>query len=65
MDPKVVQILHDAFKKALDDPEHQKTLDKLDQILWYKNSADYTKWALDAYESERATLERLGLQRKE
>ena len=65
MDPKVVQILHDAFKKALDDPEHQKTLDKLDQVLWYKNSADYTKWAMDTYESERATLERLGLARKD
>ena len=65
MEPKVVQVLHDAFKKALDDPEHQKTLEKLDQILWYKNSADYTKYAMDTYESERATLERLGLQRKE
>ena len=65
MDPKVVQILHDAFKKALDDPEHQKTLDKLDQILWYRNSADYTKYALETYESERAKLERLGLLLKE
>ena len=65
MDPKVLQILHDAFKKALDDPEHQKTLDKLDQILWYRNSADYTKYALETYESERATLARLGLLLKE
>lgn len=65
MDPKVVQILHDAFKKALDDPEHQKTLDKLDQILWYRNSADYSKYALETYESERATLARLGLLLKE
>lgn len=65
MDPKVVQILHDAFKKALDDPEHMKTLERLDQVLWYKNSADYTRWSLDTYESERATLERLGLSRKE
>ena len=65
MDPKIVQILHDAFKKAIDDPEHQKVLDKLDQILWYRNSADYTKYAMDTYESERATLDRLGLQRKD
>ncbi|MEO8133455.1 MAG: tripartite tricarboxylate transporter substrate binding protein [Betaproteobacteria bacterium] len=65
MDPKVVQILHDAFKKALDDPEHMKTLEKLDQVLWYKNSADYTQWSMATYESERATLERLGLSRKD
>jgi len=65
MDPKVVQILHDAFRKALDDPEHMKTLEKLDQILWYKNSADYAKWSLETYDSERATLDRLGLLRKD
>jgi tripartite-type tricarboxylate transporter receptor subunit TctC len=64
MDPKVVQILHDAFKKALEDPEHMKTLEKLDQVLWYKNTADYTKWSLETYESERTTLERLGLAQK-
>ena len=63
MDPKVVQILHDAFKKALDDPEHQKTLDKLDQVLWYRNSADYTKYAMDTYESERAILDRRAVAR--
>ena len=45
MDPKVVAILHDAFKKALDDPEHQKILDKLDQVLWYRNTADYSRIA--------------------
>ena len=65
MDPKVVQILHDAFKKAIEDPEHLKTLEKLDQILWYKSSADYTKYAMDTYESERSTLDRLGLMRKD
>ena len=26
MDPKVVKVLHDAFKKTLDDPEHMKVL---------------------------------------
>ena len=65
MDPKVVATLHDAFKKALDDPEHQKILDKLDQVLWYRNTADYTKIALDSIESEKQTVERLGLAKKE
>jgi tripartite-type tricarboxylate transporter receptor subunit TctC len=65
MDPKVVQTLHDAFRKALDDPEHQKVLDKLDQVLWYRNTADYARIAAESIEAERKTIERLGLLRKD
>ena len=61
MDPKIVKILHDAFKKAVDDPEHQKLLQQLDQISWYKSSEDYARWAAETFVSERATIERLGL----
>jgi tripartite-type tricarboxylate transporter receptor subunit TctC len=61
MDPKVVKVLHDAFKKAMDDPEHQKVLQQLDQVYWYKSSDDYAKWAAEDYVSERALIERLGL----
>jgi len=61
MDPKVVKILHDAFKKTLDDPEHLKVLQTLDQVYWYKSSDDYAKWARDQFAAERATIERAGL----
>ena len=61
MDPKVVRILHDAFKKAMDDPEHQKVLQQLDQIYWYKSPEDYAKWAAETWVTERAKVERLGL----
>ena len=61
MDPKVVRILHDAFKKALDDPEHAKVLQQLDQVYWYKSSEDYAKWARETFAAERATIERAGL----
>jgi tripartite-type tricarboxylate transporter receptor subunit TctC len=61
MDPKVVKILHDAFRKASEDPENQKVLQTLDQVYWYKSSEDYAKWAAESYVSERATIERLGL----
>jgi tripartite-type tricarboxylate transporter receptor subunit TctC len=61
MDPKIVKILHDAFKKAMDDPEHQKLLQTLDQIQWYKSTEDYAKWATETFVSERKTIERLGL----
>jgi tripartite-type tricarboxylate transporter receptor subunit TctC len=61
MDPKLVKTLHDAFRKALDDPEHMKTLQELDQVYWYKSSEDYAKWAAETLKSERATIERVGL----
>lgn len=61
MDPKVVQFLHDAFKKALDDPEHAKVLQFLDQVYWYKSSEDYARWAAETLKAERATIERVGL----
>jgi tripartite-type tricarboxylate transporter receptor subunit TctC len=61
MDPKIVKILHDAFKKAIDDPEHQKVLQSLDQVYWYRSSEDYAKWARETFVSERATIERAGL----
>jgi tripartite-type tricarboxylate transporter receptor subunit TctC len=61
MDPKVVKILHDAFKKASDDPENRKMLQTLDQVYWYKSSEDYLKWAREEAVSERATIERAGL----
>jgi len=61
MEPKLVRQLHDAFKKALDDPEHLKVLQQFDQVYWYKSSEDYAKWAAATYVEERATIERLGL----
>jgi tripartite-type tricarboxylate transporter receptor subunit TctC len=65
MDPKVQKFLHDAFKKALDDPEHMKVLAQLDQVYWYKSSEDYAKWAAETFKAERATIERVGLLAKQ
>src|SRR5438270_3551658 len=38
MDAQVVKTLHDAFKKTLDDPEHLKLQQQLDQVYWNKSS---------------------------
>jgi len=61
MEPRVVKILHDGFKKTLDDPEQLKVLDQLDQELWYQSSEDYAKYARETFRKERALIERLGL----
>jgi tripartite-type tricarboxylate transporter receptor subunit TctC len=64
MDPKVVKILHDAFKKAMDDPENQRVLQQLDQVYWYKSPEEYARWAAEQLVSDRALIERLGLTAK-
>lgn len=61
MDPKIQKFLHDAFKKAIDDPEHMKVLAQLDQVYWYKSSEEYAKWAAETFKAERGTIERVGL----
>ena len=61
MDPKIVKILHDAFKKAMEDPEHKKLLEDLDQIYWYKSSDEYLAWAREQWQVEKAMVERRGL----
>jgi len=61
MDPKVVKILHDAFRKALDDPEFLKTIERYDLVLSYLNTADYTKWAREQYAAEKLVVEKFGL----
>jgi len=61
MDPKVVKILHDAFRKALDDPELLKTVERYDLVLSYLNTADYTKWAREQHAAEKLVVEKFGL----
>ena len=61
MDPAVMKTLHDAFKKAMDDPKHVEVLEQLNQPVWYKNSADYAAWARETLAKEKALIERLGL----
>jgi hypothetical protein len=38
-----------------------QTLQKLDQLYWYKSSAEYAQWAAETFKAERATIERVGL----
>jgi tripartite-type tricarboxylate transporter receptor subunit TctC len=61
MDPAVVRTLHDAFKRTLEDPEVLAAFDKFDQTIIYMDSAQYTRWARETFEAERATMQRLGL----
>jgi len=64
MDPKVVKILHDAFKKGMEDPAYQKILDRLDMEPFYKNTEDYGKYVRELCEEEKMIVEKLGLKKK-
>ena len=64
MDPKIIAKLHDAFKKAIDDPGMIATLAKYDMVPNYKNTEDYNKFVREQIESERKVIESLGLAKK-
>lgn len=64
MDPNVVKVLHDAFRKGMEDPIHLSVLEKYDQELWYLSSADYTRYARETFAAEKATMERMKTQAK-
>ena len=59
--PVVVQVLHDAFRIAMNDPEHLAELALFDQELAYLGPEDYGRALRAAYEHERSVVDRLGL----
>ena len=62
MDPRVVKILHDAFKRGSEDPVFQKTLEKLDQQeSFYMAPEEYARYARKTFLEEKALVERMGL----
>ncbi|MGO9123165.1 MAG: Bug family tripartite tricarboxylate transporter substrate binding protein [Desulfomonilaceae bacterium] len=49
MDPKVVKILHDTFRKAQNDPRFIAAMGKYEIPIEYMGAEDYTKYWSDAY----------------
>lgn len=66
MDPKIVEKLQNAYKKALDDPAVITLMDRYEMLRGsYLNSADYTKFVADYMVSEKENLAQLGLLKKD
>jgi tripartite-type tricarboxylate transporter receptor subunit TctC len=63
MSAEVVQVLHDAFRAALNDPAHVAELARYDQTVDYLPPDDYGRAMREAYAAEKRTVERLGLSR--
>ena len=64
MDPKVVKILHDAFKKGFEEPAFQQILTKFDMEPYYLNTEDYVRLAAQLDKEEKDIVEKLGLKQK-
>jgi len=60
----IVTKVHDAFKKAMDDPEYQAMLKKLDMSNIYLNSEDLEKAVRQESEEIAKIVQKLGLQKK-
>ena len=64
MDPAVVKILHDAFKKGMEEVSYKEALIKFDQEAFYLNSADYHAYAMQQIVEQKQLVEDLGLRQQ-
>ena len=60
MDPKVVKILHDAFKKGMDEPSYAAVIGKIDQEPFYLNTEDYRAFVRRTVPEQKQLMEELG-----
>jgi tripartite-type tricarboxylate transporter receptor subunit TctC len=59
--PEVVKKLHDAFKKAMEEPSYVQALGRYDMLPIYMDSAQYARFAQETFQKEKALVEKLGL----
>ena len=59
--PEVVARLHEAFKKAMEEPSYVAALGRYDMVPMYMSPTQYTKFAQDTFSVEKALVEKLGL----
>lgn len=64
MDPAVVKIIHDAFKKGAEDPAYLEATAKLDQEPAYMNSDDYRRYAAGQLVEQKKLIEDLRLKQE-
>jgi tripartite-type tricarboxylate transporter receptor subunit TctC len=64
MDPAVVKILHDAFKKGMEEQIYKDAMAKLDQEEFYLGTAEYHVYAMKQIEEQKTLVEELGLRQQ-
>jgi tripartite-type tricarboxylate transporter receptor subunit TctC len=61
MDPETVKVLHDAFKKGLDEPSNLAAMAQFDQERFYLSSEEYHAFAMQQIAQEKRMIEELKL----
>jgi tripartite-type tricarboxylate transporter receptor subunit TctC len=64
MDPAVVKVLHDAFKKGMEEQSYKDSMAKLDQEAFYLDTAAYHAYAMKQVEEQKQLVEELGLRQR-
>ena len=64
MDPAVVKVLHDAFKKGMEEQSYKDTMAKLDQEDFYLGTAEYHAYAMQQIGEQKQLVEDLGLRQQ-
>ena len=64
MDPAVVKVLHDAFKKGMEEQSYKETIAKLDMEPYYLGTGDYHAYALQQITEQKQLIEELGLKQQ-
>jgi tripartite-type tricarboxylate transporter receptor subunit TctC len=59
--PEVVNKLHEAFKKAMEEPSYVQALARYDMLPMYMSPTQYSKFAQDTFATEKALVDKLGL----
>ncbi|MGC8809336.1 MAG: tripartite tricarboxylate transporter substrate binding protein [bacterium] len=62
--PQIVETLHQAFKKAMEDPDFIKISRQLDQPALYRGPAELAKHLVEMNESVGALIRSLGLRKE-
>lgn len=61
LDPAIVKILHDAFRKAMDDPALIAVMKQLDQDFLYRNTEDYRRDVIAQIAEQKRLVAELNL----
>jgi tripartite-type tricarboxylate transporter receptor subunit TctC len=61
LDPKIVQALHDAFRKGMMESSYVAAINRLGQEPYYMNSEDYRTFATQEMIVQKRVVEELGL----
>ena len=64
MDPRIVETLHGAFKKAVEEKEFSQVLARAGLLVRYRNTADFAKYLVDLNDQLESIIRRLGLKQR-